>query len=62
MVTVQTIGTAETSRWQAVTGALAHQNDAIAPPTMACRLGGYQARFFHSILSPFLPSTLNALS
>jgi hypothetical protein len=54
------IGAAETARWQAVTVALPHMGDAITPPTVACRLGGYKLMFFGSQLVPDSPSRLRA--
>jgi hypothetical protein len=56
----QTIGSAETARWLAVTAVLPHVNDAITPPTVACRLGGYKLGFFGSQLVPFAPEVLDA--
>jgi hypothetical protein len=41
MLIPRPIGSAEIVRWLAVTAALPHMRDAITPPTIACRLGGY---------------------
>ena len=60
MLTPRTIGPAETARWLTVTAALPHVPDAIAPPTIACRLGGYKLMFFGSPLVPFTPAELAA--
>lgn len=57
---VRHIGSAETTRWLAVTAALPHEHDAIAPPTVACRLGGYKLKFFMSQLVPLPPAALSA--
>jgi hypothetical protein len=46
------IASEETARWQAVTAALPHVREAITPPTVACRLGGYKLMFFGSQLVP----------
>jgi hypothetical protein len=59
-LTPRTIGSAETTRWLAVTAALPHVGDAITPPTVACRLGGYKLMFFGSHLVPFSPAVLAA--
>jgi hypothetical protein len=56
----RSIGAAETARWQAVTTALRHMGDAITPPTVACRLGGYKLMFFGSQLVSDSPSRLTA--
>jgi hypothetical protein len=61
MLTLREIGPAETERWLAVTAALEHENDAITPPTIGCRLGGYVLKFFGAELVPFSPATLTAL-
>lgn len=47
-------------RWLEVTAALPHVSDAITPPTVACRLGGYDIMFFGSRLNPFAPEILAA--
>jgi hypothetical protein len=60
MLTPRTIGSAETTRWLAVTAALSHVGDAITPPTVACRLGGYKLMFFGSQLVPSSPDALAA--
>ena len=57
-LTPQIIGCAETRRWLAVSSALSHECEAITPPTVACRLGGYKLMFFGSQLVPFSPSEL----
>jgi hypothetical protein len=54
------IGSGETARWQAVTYALPHVADAITPPTVACRLGGYKLMNFGAQLLPFPTSELAA--
>ena len=54
------IGPAETVSWLAVTAALEHENDAITPPTIGCRLGGYVLTLFGAQLVPFPPATLAA--
>ncbi len=54
----KTIGPAETTRWLAVTAALPHVADAITPPTVACRVGGYKLLFLGSQLVPFSPDAL----
>jgi hypothetical protein len=59
-LTPRTIGSAETARWLAVTSALPHECDAIIPPTVACRLGGYKLMFFGSQLVPLPPAILSA--
>lgn len=60
LLTPRTIGSAETTRWLAVTAALPHVGDAITPPTVACRVGGYRLMFFGSQLVPFSPTVLAA--
>ena len=55
------IGPAETERWLAVTASLAHESDAIIPPTIACRVGGYRLRRLAAQLSPFPSEQLSAL-
>jgi hypothetical protein len=57
-LTLRTIGGAETARWRAVTGVLPHVSDAITPPTVACRLGGYKLMFFGSQLVPYASADL----
>lgn len=59
-LTPRTIGPAETARWLAVTAVLPHVADAITPPTVACRVGGYKLLFFGSQLVPFSPEVLAA--
>jgi hypothetical protein len=59
-LTPRPIGSDETARWQAVTAALPHVGDAITPPTVACRLGGYKLMFFGSQLVPCSPAQLTA--
>jgi hypothetical protein len=59
MIVPRTIGVPETTRWLAVTEALAHENDAIIPPAIACRVGGYRIKFFGVELLPFAPATLD---
>lgn len=61
MLTPRPIGLAETLRWLQVTATLPHEPDAITPPTIACRLGGYRIGFFGAELAfPFPPATLDA--
>jgi hypothetical protein len=60
MVAPRPIGSAETARWLAVTAELPHVPEAIAPPTVACRLGGYKLMFFGSELMPDSPAQLSA--
>lgn len=60
MLTPRPIGPADTVRWQAVTAALDHEGDAITPPAIACRLGGYRVKFFAAELFPFAPAILAA--
>jgi hypothetical protein len=59
-LTPRPIGSAETARWLAVTAALPHVRDAITPPTVACRLGGYKLMFFGSQLVPLSAAQLAA--
>ncbi|MBS0261879.1 MAG: hypothetical protein JSS02_07970, partial [Planctomycetes bacterium] len=59
-LTPRPIGSDETTRWLAVTAALPHARDAITPPTVACRLGGYKLMFFGSQLVPLSPAELVA--
>jgi hypothetical protein len=54
------IGSDETARWLEVTAALPHVREAITPPTVACRLGGYKLMFFGSQLVPLSPAELTA--
>jgi hypothetical protein len=62
MLTPKPIGPADTERWLAVTANLEHEADAITPPTIACRLGGYRIKFFGAELSlPFGPEQLAAM-
>jgi hypothetical protein len=61
MIVPRTIGPTETARWLAVTEFLAHENDAITPPAIACRVGGYRIKFFGVELLPFAPATLDAI-
>jgi hypothetical protein len=51
---------ADAKRWLDVTAALPHVSDALTPPTVACRLGGYDIMFFGSRLNPFPPEILAA--
>lgn len=60
MLTPRPIGSAETARWLTVTAALPHVPDAITPPTVACRLGGYKLMFFGAQLVPHFPAELAA--
>jgi hypothetical protein len=60
MVAPRPIGSNETTRWLAVTADLPHVQDAIAPPSVACRLGGYKLMFFGSQLMPDSPAQLAA--
>jgi hypothetical protein len=57
-LTPRVIGAAETARWLAVRAVLPHVGDAITPPSVSCRLGGYRLRFFGSQLVPHDPATL----
>jgi hypothetical protein len=61
LIVPRTIDAAATARWLAVTEFLAHENDAITPPAIACRVGGYKIKFFGVELIPFAPATLNAM-
>jgi hypothetical protein len=61
MIVPRTIGAPETARWLAVTAFLAHENDAINPPAIACRVGGYRIQFFGVELLPFAPATLDEM-
>jgi hypothetical protein len=61
MIVPRTIGPTETARWLAVTEFLAHENDAIIAPAIACRVGGYRIKFFGAELLPFAPATLDAI-
>ncbi|MGE3821382.1 MAG: alpha/beta hydrolase domain-containing protein, partial [Isosphaeraceae bacterium] len=61
LLTPRPIGPAETNRWQAVTAALRHVDDAITPPSIACRVGGYKVKFTAPDLTPFPPETLETL-
>jgi len=61
MIVPRTIGPTETARWLAVTEFLAHENDAINAPAIACRVGGYRIKFFGVELFPFAPATLHAM-
>jgi hypothetical protein len=60
MLAPRPIGSAESARWLEVTAALPHVPDAITPPTVACRLGGYKLMFFGSQLVPCSPAELSA--
>jgi hypothetical protein len=60
MLKQQTIGAAETARWLAVRASLTHVPDAITPPTVACRIGGYKLMFFGSQRAPLSPAELVA--
>ncbi len=57
-LTLRPIGPAETDRWRAVTSVLPHVSDAITPPSVACRLGGYRLQFFGAQLEPWAPAAL----
>src|SRR5262249_22449136 len=59
-LTPRPIGSDETARWLEVPAALPHVKDAITPPTVACRLGGYKLMFFGSQLVPLSPAELTA--
>jgi len=61
MIVPRTIDAAATARWLAVTEFLARENDAITPPAIACRVGGYRIKFFGVKLLPFAPATLDAI-
>jgi hypothetical protein len=61
MIVPRTIGAPETARWIAVTDALAHENDAINAPAIACRVGGYRIKFFGVEVLPFAPATLDEI-
>ncbi len=56
---LQTLGKDETSRWQAVTAVLPRVCDAITPPTVACRIGGYKLSFSGARLTPFSSEVLS---
>ena len=58
MVTPRPIGSAETARWRTVTAELPHVPDAIAPPSVTCRIGGYKLMFFGAQLMPDSPAQL----
>jgi hypothetical protein len=60
MITPRVVDAATTARWQAVTAALDHDDDAIIGPSLASRIGGYQLRFFGTGLTPFSPAELAA--
>lgn len=55
---LRTLGSDETYRWRAVTAVLPRVSDAITPPTVACRTGGYELMFSGSRLVPFSPEVL----
>jgi hypothetical protein len=57
-LTPRTIGGAETARWLAVTAVLPRTGEALTPPTVACRLGGYRLMFFGSQLVPYASADL----
>lgn len=57
----QGIDTGATTRWQAVTAALDHDDHDIVGPSIACRIGGYRLRFFGAALTPFAPADLAAM-
>ncbi len=57
----RTIGVTETARWIAVTAVLDHKYDAITPPRIACRVGGYRLKFFGAELFSFSQPTLTSL-
>lgn len=59
-LTPRAIGPDETKRWQAVTAVLPRVPDAITPPTVTCRLGGYQLKFFGAQLVPEPPAVLRS--
>jgi hypothetical protein len=61
LIVPRTIGPPETARWLAVTEFLAHENDAINAPAIACRVGGYRIKLFGVELLPFAPATLDAM-
>ncbi len=61
MIIPRTVGPLDTERWKRVTAVLDHHEDAIAGPTVACRVGGYQLRFFGAGLTPFDPATLTGM-
>jgi hypothetical protein len=61
LVLPRLIGPADRDRWLAVTSALAHVDDAIPSPAVACRVGGYGLRFSAPFLTPFSPATLAGL-
>lgn len=60
MIVPQTLGAADTERWRKVTSTLPHVRDAIVPPTVACRVGGYELMFFGAKLVPSSPAELIA--
>lgn len=61
LVVPRPIGPPETGRWIAVTAALAHETDAITPPSIAYRVGGYRLRFSAPELVPFPMALLSVL-
>jgi hypothetical protein len=60
MVAPRPISSTETARWLAVTAELPHVPEAIAPPSVTCRIGGYKLMFFGSELMPYSPAQLAA--
>ncbi len=50
-----------TARWQAVTAALRHHNEDVVGPSLACRTGAYEIRFFGAGFTPFSPTELEDL-
>jgi hypothetical protein len=57
-LTPRTLGGAEAARWREVTAVLPRTGEAITPPTVACRLGGYRLMFFGSQLVPYTSADL----
>jgi hypothetical protein len=41
-----------------VTAALDHDEDDVVGPSIACRIGGYQLRFFGTLVAAFAPDEL----
>jgi hypothetical protein len=54
----QGVDAGATRRWQELTAVLPHENRDIVGPSIACRIGAYQLRFFGVGLTPFSPADL----
>ena len=61
MLAMRTVDAAMTARWQAVTAVLAHVNEPIVGPSIACRVGAFRLRFAGATLTPFDPAQLSAM-